>query len=148
MLFRSARLTERHSVDADVVTIPMPGLADMVEAGEIEGPRVEEMLGRALHGPVAEGADQVALGCTHYAFLRPVLRRILPEHVDLVDAGDPVARHTLRVIAEAGLDVPDGAEVEALCYATGDVTAFERTVERLRAAGAALPPLRISRPVA
>ena len=146
---RLARLTERHSAEADVVTIPMPGLADMVEAGEIEGPRIEAMLGAALHGPVAEGADQVALGCTHYAFLRPVLRRILPAHVELVDAGDPVARRTLHVIAEAGLEVDlAGPEVEALCYATGDVTAFESTVDRLRAAGAALPPLRISRPVA
>jgi glutamate racemase len=146
---RLARLTERHSGDADVVTIPMPGLADMVEAGEIEGPHVEEVLGEALHGPVAEGVDQVALGCTHYAFLRPVLRRILPAHVELVDAGDPVARRTLHVIAEAGLELDlAGPEVEALCYATGDVTAFESTVDRLRAAGAALPPLRISRPVA
>ena len=66
----------------------------------------------------------------------------------LRDAGDPVARRTLQVIGEAGLEVPAGAEVEALCYATGDVTAFEHTVDRLRAAGAALPPLRISRPVA
>lgn len=146
---RLARLTERHSGDADVVTIPMPGLADMVEGGEIEGARVEAMLARALHEPVAQGADQVALGCTHYAFLRPLLRRMLPEHVELVDAGDPVARRTLHVIAQAGLEVDaDGPEVEALCYATGDVTAFESTVERLRAAGAALPPLRISRPVA
>jgi glutamate racemase len=146
---RLARLTERHSGDADVVTIPMPGLADIVEGGEIEGARVEEMLARALHEPVAQGADQVALGCTHYAFLRPLLRRMLPEHVELVDAGDPVARRTLHVIAQAGLEVDaDGPEVEALCYATGDVTAFESTVERLRAAGAALPPLRISRPVA
>ncbi|MGE3855692.1 MAG: glutamate racemase [Dehalococcoidia bacterium] len=146
---RLARLTERHSGDADVVTIPMPGLADLVESGEIEGARIEEMLGRAVHDRVAQGADQVALGCTHYAFLRPVLRRMLPAHVELVDAGDPVARRTLHVIAEAGLEVDAGGpEVEALCYATGDVTAFESSVERLRAAGAALPPLRISRPVA
>ena len=146
---RLARLTERHSADARVLTIPMPGLADMVEAGEIEGDRIEQMLTLALREPVAEGADQVALGCTHYAFLRPVLRRILPAHVELVDAGDPVARRTMQVIEQAGLEVDrDGPDVEALCYASGDVIAFESTVERLRAAGAALPPLRISRPVA
>ena len=146
---RLARLTERHSGDAEVVTIPMPGLADLVEAGEIDGPRVEEMLRFALEEPVAEGADQVALGCTHYAFLRPLLRRMLPEHVEMVEAGEPVARRTLHVIDEAGLEVDyAAAEVEALCYATGNVTAFESTVDRLRAAGAALPPLRISRPVA
>ena len=146
---RLARLTERHSGDATVVTIPMPGLADLVEGGEVDGSRVETMLRAALAEPVAEGADEVALGCTHYAFLRPVLRRILPDHVELVDAGEPVARRTLDLIAKAGLEVDrDAAEVEALCYATGDVIAFESTVERLRAAGAALPPLRISRPVA
>lgn len=146
---RLARLTERHSADADVVTIPMPGLADLVEGGEITGERVETMLRAALAEPVAQGADQVALGCTHYAFLRPLLRRMLPEHVELVEAGEPVARRTLHVIAEAGLEVdPAAPECEALCYATGDVAAFERTVERLRAAGAALPPFRISRPVA
>lgn len=146
---RLARLTARHRADADVVTIPMPGLADIVESGEIDGPRVEAMLGAALGDGVAQGADQVVLGCTHYAFLRPVLRRLLPDHVDLVDAGEPVARRTLQVIEEAGLEYDRaGAAVEALCYATGDVTAFERSVERLRAASAALPPLRISRPVA
>ena len=156
---RLARLTERHSGDADVVTIPMPGLADVVEAGEIDGKRVEQMLRLALAEPVAQGVDQVALGCTHYAFLRPLLRRILPAHVELVDAGEPVARRTLHLIAEAGLDVggdvgagspevPDVPEEEVLCYATGDFAAFESTVERLRAAGAALPPIRIFRPVA
>ena len=156
---RLARLTERHGADADVVTISMPGLADLVEAGEIDGDRVEEMLRRALAAPVAQGVDQVALGCTHYAFLRPVLRRVLPAHVALVDAGEPVARRTLHVIAEAGLNVDSASseppapevpapEITVLCYATGDVAAFESTVGRLRVAGAALPPLRISRPVA
>lgn len=157
---RLARLTERHSGDATVVTVPMPGLADLVEGGEVDGARVEDMLRAALAQPVAEGADEVALGCTHYAFLGPLLARILPAHVELVDAGEPVARRTLHVIAEAGLDLDadriatDAApasggtsEAEVLCYATGDVAAFEGAVDRLRAAGAALPPLRISRPV-
>src|SRR5690606_12151535 len=107
--------------------------------------RVRAMLEAVLREPVAQGADHVALGCTHYAFLRPLLRQMLPAHVELVEAGEPVARRTLHVIEEAGLEVdPAAPEVEVLCYATGDVTAFESTVERLRAAGAALPPLRIS----
>ncbi len=145
---RLARLTERHSGDVQVVTVPMPGLADLVEAGEIDGERVEAMLRSALDGPVAEGVDQVALGCTHYAFLRPLLRRILPVHVELVDPGDPVARRTLHVIQEVPHEVdPAAPGVEVLCYATGDIAAFEGSVERLRAAGAALPPLGICRPV-
>ena len=158
---RLARLTETHRADAEVITVPMPGLADLVEVGEIEGARVEGVLRAAIEAPLARGVDQVALGCTHYGLLRPLLRRMLPAAVELVDAAEPVARHTLNVIARAGLEVADAASSGApehavertpervvLCYATGDAAAFEATVERLRAAGAALPPTRVSRPVA
>ena len=146
---RLARLTETHGGDAEVFTAPMPGLADLVEAGEIDGPRVEAALRGALAEPLARGVDEVALGCTHYGFLRPSLRRLLPPHVELLDAAEPVARRTLHVIAEAGREIDLAVpEREVLCYATGDVAAFEATLERLRAGGAALPPLRVSRPVA
>jgi len=146
---RLARLTETHRGDAEVFKVPMPGLADLVEAGEIDGPHVEGVLHAAIDELVASGVDQVALGCTHYGFLRPLLRRMLPAEVELVDAAEPVARHTMNVIARANLDVDASApEREVLCYATGDAAAFEATVERLRAAGAALPPTRVSRPVA
>ncbi len=145
---RLARLTERHSGDATVTTIAMPGLADLVEAGEVASERVRAMLSDALRGPVAGGVDEVALGCTHYGFLRPALAALLPAGVEVIDAAEPVARRVLAVMAEAGQDVPSGAAQEVLCYATGDTDSFEATIRRLREAGAALPPLRVLRPVA
>lgn len=146
---RLARLTERHSGDATVTTIAMPGLADLVEAGEIASERVRAMLSDALREPVAGGVDEVALGCTHYGFLRPALAALLPAGVEVIDAAEPVARRVLAVMAEAGQDVPPpGAAQEVLCYATGDADSFEATIRRLRDAGAALPPLRVLRPVA
>ncbi|MDP2327989.1 MAG: glutamate racemase [Dehalococcoidia bacterium] len=145
---RLARLQERHAGGARVWNIPMPGLADLVEAGEIEGPRVEGMLREALAGPIAEGADAVALGCTHYGWLRPLLERILPPGVELVDAAEAVARRTLYVLDQAGHHIDMRAPArEVLCYATGDAASLEQTVERLRAAGADLPPLRVAKPV-
>ncbi len=145
---RLARLTERHSGDASVLTLAMPGLADLVEAGETSSERVRTMLADALREPVARGVDEVALGCTHYGFLRPTLASLLPEGVEVLDAAEPVARRVLAVMAEAGQAVPAGAAQKVLCYATGDADAFEATIGRLRTDGAALPPLRVLRPVA
>ena len=145
---RLARLTERHSGDATVTTIAMPGLADLVEAGETASERVRAMLSDALRGPVAEGVDEVALGCTHYGFLRPTLAALLPASVEVLDAAEPVARRVLTVMAEVGQGVPAGPPQEVLCYATGDADPFEATIQRLRDGGAALPPLRVLRPVA
>jgi glutamate racemase len=145
---RLARLTERHSGDATVTTIAMPGLADLVEAGETSSERVRTMLADALREPVARGVDEVALGCTHYGFLRSTLASLLPAGVEVLDAAEPVARRVLTVMAEAGQAVPNGAAEEVLCYATGDADPFEATIDRLRKDGAALPPLRVLRPVA
>lgn len=145
---RLARLAERHASEARVFALPMPGLADLVESGEIEGDRVETMLRQALDEPVREGIDAVALGCTHYGFLVPLLQRLLPPGIAVIETAEPVARRTIHVLREAGYDVDGGEPVgEVLCYATGDPDAFEATIARLRAAGAALPPLRVVRPV-
>lgn len=145
---RLARLTERHSGDATVTTIAMPGLADLVEAGETSSERVRTMLADALREPVARGVDEVALGCTHYGFLRSTLASLLPASVEVLDAAEPVALRVLTVMADAGQAVPSGPVEEVLCYATGDADPFEATIERLRKDGAALPPLRVLRPVA
>ena len=145
---RLSRLTERHSGNATVTTIAMPGLADLVEAGETSSERVRTMLTEALREPVARGVDEVALGCTHYGFLRPILTSLLPANVEVLDAAEPVARRVLAVMAEAGQAVPEGPAQEVLCYATSDVDPFEATIQRLRNDGAALPPLRVLRPVA
>lgn len=154
---RMARLNERFGAEKQVYVLPMPGLADLVEAGEVEGDRVEGMLREAVAEPVAAGLDALALGCTHYGFLRGTLDRILPAEVQVIDAAEPVARRTLTVLRERGLldgdsgdDAADGA-AEArpiLCYATGDPASLEATIEGLRRAGADLPTLNIGRPVA
>ncbi|MGE3961078.1 MAG: glutamate racemase [Dehalococcoidia bacterium] len=144
---RMARLHERFGTEKRVHILPMPGLADLVEAGEVEGARVEAMIREALVEPLDAGLDALALGCTHYGFLRPVLSRLLPEEVRVIDAADPVARRTRAVLAELGFD-PDaaGEPREVLCYATGDPAGLEATIEGLRRGGAALPPLNVGRP--
>lgn len=146
---RLARLHERFGSETQVFILPMPGLADLVEAGEVEGERVEAMVREALAQPIEAGLDALALGCTHYGFLRPLLARLLPEGVRIIDAAEPVARRTRSVLGGLGFD-PDaaGEPREVLCYATGDPVGFEATIDGLRHAGVDLPPLNIGRPVA
>jgi glutamate racemase len=43
-----------------------------------------------------QAADTLLLGCTHYPLLAPVLRRIVPEHVTIVDSAESTARVVAR----------------------------------------------------
>lgn len=155
---RLARLQGSHADGVRVHTLPMPGLADRVERGEVDGPALEALL-RADLAPLLGGpVDEVALGCTHYGFLRPLLERLLGPAVEVIDAAEPVARRALERLAEvapapapltaapqapAGHDAAVGAPAVRMLV-TGDAAAAEAAVARLRAAGAALPPLAIA----
>jgi glutamate racemase len=141
---RLARLHDDHANGVDIETVPMPGLADLVESGEIRGDAVERTLREGLDGPLSRGVDQVALGCTHYGFLLPVLRGLLAESVDVLHAAEPVARRTVDRLEANGTPPPSSGRPEAVrCSATGDPDAFVLTIKRLRAAGAALPPIEL-----
>jgi glutamate racemase len=139
---RLAALTARLGDPARVAVAPMPGLADMVEAGVLRGAEVDAVLRAALEGP-GRDADHVVLGCTHYGFLRPRLEELLPPGVDVVDAAEPVARRVLHLLdLVPSPDGPTGAPVRA--STTGDPAGLAAAVRRLREAGAWLPAMEIT----
>jgi glutamate racemase len=45
-----------------------------------------------------EGIDYLVLGCTHYPYLIPILKEMLPEEVQIIDSGEAVARQTKSIL--------------------------------------------------
>jgi len=138
---RLAELEANHARDVTVQMVPMPGLADLVELGESSSDRVRARLAEAVAGPVALGADAVALGCTHYGFVAETLRGLLPDGVTVIDAADAVARRTVDVIREHGLTIGAGEPLPVVYEVTGDVALFDQAMACLRESGEALPPM-------
>ena len=83
------------------VRLPCPGLMELVEQEDFAG--AEEYLQEHLAAFDMSDVDAVVLGCTHYVFLRPVLKRILPAHVQIMDGNEGTARQLRRVLEERGL---------------------------------------------
>ena len=78
------------------------GLVRLIESGVLEGPELAGRLESLLAPMLEAGIDQLVLGCTHYPFLIPALRALLPEGVKIVDCGLPVARQTRAVLEGKG----------------------------------------------
>lgn len=98
-----AALLDRFANNVRVITQPCPGLVECIEAGELESPATRELL-RAFVAPLlAEGCDTLILGCTHYPFIKPLLRQLVPASVSLIDTGEAVARQLQRVLADRQL---------------------------------------------
>lgn len=133
---RLARLCRELDDEQRVLVLPMPGLADLVEAGEIQGERIEGMLRRAL-ADVEPGC--LVLGCTHYGFLRPLLQHLVGPEVEILDAAEPVARRVQHQLRAHGLEAPTVGPARIRVSTTGDAAGFEATLTRLRAAGGLSP---------
>ena len=75
------------------------------------------------------GVDQLVLGCTHFPFLIPLIRRVIGEKIQIVDPGPAIARQTSRVIAgmEASMDQMGSVRF----YTSGDLITFHALAERL-----------------
>jgi glutamate racemase len=43
------------------------------------------------------------LGCTHYPYLIPQIRKIIGPKIHIIDSGQAVAKQTKKVLSEAGL---------------------------------------------
>jgi glutamate racemase len=71
-----------------------PLLVPLVEEGWVEQAVTEQVakiyLGEAF-GDGFDSADVLLLGCTHYPLLKPMLHRLVPESVTLVDSAESTA---------------------------------------------------------
>lgn len=85
-------LWAQYREDADIVPVPCSGLMEFVERGELDGREVETFLREKLTPFMDRPIDAVVLGCTHYPFLRPVIRQVVGERTAIFDSADGVAR--------------------------------------------------------
>lgn len=98
-----AALLDRFATDVRVITQPCPGLVELIEAGDLHSPELRQLLAGYLEPLLAQGCDTIILGCTHYPFLKPLLKQMLPADISLIDTGAAVARQTQRLLAEREL---------------------------------------------
>ena len=122
-------LMERYGEGAS--PLPCPGLMELVEEGELDGPEVRNYLSALLQPYRDAPLDAVVLGCTHYVFLRPVLRRMLPPETALLDGNAGTVRQLHRVLEQRGLcrEAPSPGRVELLT--SGDPLHILPQMERL-----------------
>ncbi len=79
-----------------------PLFVPLVEEGWVEHPVTEQVariyLAEAFSSDAAEAhdADVLVLGCTHYPLIKPLLRRIAPEHIAIVDSAESTAEAVAR----------------------------------------------------
>jgi glutamate racemase len=114
-----------------------PLLVPLVEEGWVEHPVTEQVARIYLDEAFSDGfrdADTLVLGCTHYPLLKPLLHRVAPGHVSIVDSAESTAQAVASHLAELLPPATDSNERRAIArlkfFATDSTEKFRRLGQR------------------
>jgi glutamate racemase len=110
---------QRHADGVEVHVQVGEGLVELVEAGRLNTPAAETLLRRYLEPLLAANVDQIALGCTHYPLLLPLIEQIVAGCAQVIDPAQAVARQVQRVLMAQGLETDAGCVASHQFYTTG-----------------------------
>ena len=69
------------------------GFVEAVEQNREHTPETEQAVRRVIEPLIAQGADEIVLGCTHYPFLRDAMERVAAgRDIEIIDSSDAVER--------------------------------------------------------
>jgi glutamate racemase len=112
-------------VHADEKACPL--FVPLVEEGWVDHPVTEQVARIYLDGRFPGPADTIVLGCTHYPLLRPLLRRLAPPEVGIIDSAESTAARVAAALPLAA--APASAPPRIRFFATDSVQKFRRSGE-------------------
>ncbi len=119
---------EKYADGIEVFIQPGYGLVELVEQGNQNSKKAQKLLEEYLIPMLKKGADTIVLGCTHYPFLKKMIKTITNDTVTIIDPSDAVAAQTKRILAQLGL-ISDQIDDPTLnFYTTGEKTIAEKLI--------------------
>lgn len=89
--------------DCEFIKQAGAGLVPLIEAGQIDTPEMQSLLRNHLRPMQERGVDTLVLGCTHYPFLKKIIRGIVGDSITLIDTSDAVVRQLARQLDQRGI---------------------------------------------
>lgn len=131
-------LREQLTHETQVQFIPQAcvGLVDQIEKGELDSAKTMQLVRGYVAPLLAQGADTLVLGCTHYPFIADLIRQVISETVSdsepvlLIDTGVAVARRLQTLLDEQNLNnnADPATPSSFTVWATGDVASLNKAL--------------------
>jgi glutamate racemase len=120
-----SKTSSEFTKDVDVQEVVGKGLVALIENGEIESAEMTRLLQKYTEPMMEANIDYLVLGCTHYLYLIPQLKKILPSNVRILDSGLAVARHSQTTLASLDLLRKKTTKPGLRFYSNSDTTTLK-----------------------
>ena len=101
------------------------GIVELIEANQLESKELFDLVTSYVEPMVSADIDCLVLGCTHYPYLKPILTKILPQDIQLIDSGAAVAKQTKRILIDENLESIHSNAVNHLLLSNGNIETLQ-----------------------
>ena len=93
-----ATTSDKFSDDVHIEEQIGEGLVPLIETGKINSKEMDLLLNNHLNKLLKKNIDYLVLGCSHYPFLIPQIKKIIPSNITIIDSGEAVAKQTKAIL--------------------------------------------------
>ena len=105
------------------------GLVKLIENGEMNSKEMNVLLRQYLQPMIEANVDYLVLGCSHYPYLIPQIKKILPKDIKIIDSGQAVALQTKNVLLEKVGLANANKEGKSVFYTNSDPTVLTEILQ-------------------
>lgn len=105
-------ITSNKVVNSDIKIISRQGtgIVELIEMGKMNSDEMTKLLQNHIQPFLESKVDALVLGCTHYPYLIPQIKKLTKNSIQIIDSGKAVAKQT-KVILEKYNLINSSAEI-------------------------------------
>lgn len=97
------KTSKKINTDVNIIEQIGEGLVELIENGELNSKKMTTLLMSYLNPMLEKNIDCLVLGCTHYPYLIPQIRKIVGNKITIIDSGEAVAKQTKSILEKNNL---------------------------------------------
>lgn len=121
--------TDKYAQEVEVHVEVGNGLVELVENGYADSHEAELLVRQYLEPMLAQGVDQIVLGCTHYPFLRSIMEKVVGDKANLVDPAPAVARQVRNRIKSLKIGNGTRKAPDYQFYTSGEIRFLQQLAQ-------------------
>src|SRR3972149_6859901 len=82
------KTTKEYTKNITTIEQDGEGLVPLIEEGKLNSPKINTLLSTYLKPMLQFNIDHLVLGCTHYPYLIPQIKKIIGENISIIDSGE------------------------------------------------------------
>jgi glutamate racemase len=126
-----ARLAASVGGASTILAQPCPGLVEQVERGELTSEATRSLVEQYVAPLLAQHADVLVLGCTHYPLIIDLIRSVAGPGVTIVDPAQAVSKELRRSLDRHGLLATDASNAGLRAWSTGEPERLRETMAQI-----------------